>query len=80
MKLALVFLSVFLLVSCAQQRQTKRLPWPLVMPMSYYYSPRAFYQWQNPHFLDDAGLDSSDPSPSMVLLIICSIFHLETHR
>ncbi len=68
MKLALVFLSVFLFASCAQQRQNKRLPWPLVMPMSYYYSPRALYQWQNPYFLDDAGLDYSDPSPSVVFI------------
>lgn len=71
MKLALICLSIFLVVSCSQPRQNKKSPWPLVLPMSYYYSPRAFYQWQNPYILDDpaTGFDSLNPSSSALVCI-----------
>ncbi|KAI9563688.1 hypothetical protein GHT06_011152 [Daphnia sinensis] len=52
MKLALICLSIFLAVSCSQQRLNKRLTWPIS-----YYSPRTFYPW--PYSFDDFPLDSN---------------------
>ena len=75
MKLALIFLLAFVAVSCLPQRQQKqRLSWSL-MPVSY-YSPRAFYQWQNPYFLDNAYADS--PNPLLVRLHWQLVFIVDT--